>query len=133
MNFALMPPAAQALNVETETKPALPVFKRRWWHRSDRLDARPVLWSLRNRPEEWRPSYLTVLHVPSGHEFWCTWPCNGLYRAGCSCDTRGEENHFQVFQSFWFRLAAQRFVRAYREAERPASERAAQFASHFIR
>lgn len=49
---------------------ALPYFKPR--RDQSRLDLRPVAWSLRNRPEEWRPSSpgITIEHVPSGHVFW---------------------------------------------------------------
>lgn len=48
------------------TKPATPVFGPRWHSRS-RLDIRPVLWSLRNRPEEWQQGEYTLIHAPSKH------------------------------------------------------------------
>lgn len=66
--------------------PRLPTFKPRWWYSDQRFDARPVVWSLRNRPEEWEavdssfssgPGWSPVTgrypdglrHKPSGHIF----------------------------------------------------------------
>src|SRR5690348_2170400 len=48
-------PKAQELTLEppkAEARP-LPIFKRRWWHSKNKLDARPMIWSLYNHPEEW--------------------------------------------------------------------------------
>src|SRR5258708_16177680 len=59
---------------EIEATPRLPTFEPRWWYRADRLDARPVIWSLKNRPEEWtvnyggRPHYY-LKHHPTNHTF----------------------------------------------------------------
>lgn len=54
-------------------KPTMPEFKKKWWHRSDRLDVRPVIWSMENRPEEWERygsvSAISVQHKPSNHVF----------------------------------------------------------------
>ena len=47
--FAFM--MAPALKQEVKVDP--PVFKWRWWYSDKCLDIRPVLWSLRNHPEEW--------------------------------------------------------------------------------
>jgi hypothetical protein len=46
MFLAFMLPASVVDNREN-----LPRFAVRFWYRRDRLDARPVIWSLRNRPQ----------------------------------------------------------------------------------
>jgi len=65
--FAFM--MAPALKQEVKVNP--PVFKWRWWYSDDRLDIRPVLWSLRNHPEEWeitRQLFLVLGYVSfAGH------------------------------------------------------------------
>lgn len=117
----------------TETVPA-PTFGRRW-HSWSRLDIRPVLWSLRNRPEEWQQTEFTLLHKPSRHEFWTA---NGfffyaLYRAdGCSC-TRARGGAFSLIQKFQFGAARRRVARM--ERARMSAELIginAQFAGHFL-
>lgn len=65
-------------------KPTMPTFKWKWWYSSDRLDARSVIWSLENRPEEWEmPSYssISVQHKPSAHRF----SIYGGMSADCGC------------------------------------------------
>lgn len=150
MNFALMPPAVALKprdgDGRVETKPALPVFKRRWWFRDDRLDARPVIWSLENRPEEWevdrRSRPLTITHLPSKHEFWVGMGGYHLWRApnldGTSCGclglTHSGETRFQRFQQVAFRRAYRNWLAWNRERRAPeVSARNNQFASHFIR
>jgi hypothetical protein len=48
-----------------------PEFTRRWWYSSRRLDARPLAWSLVNRPHEWAwSSQNLIVHMPSTHIYW---------------------------------------------------------------
>lgn len=66
MDFLAFLPAAVAAainNVAVKPKP-LPTFKPRWWYNPRRLDARPVIWSLYNRPEEWTVSNYDGHHRP---------------------------------------------------------------------
>lgn len=115
--------------------PAMPVFKPRWWRSKTRLDIRPVLWSLRNRPEEWRQDEYTIVHMPSRHEFWTA---NGffaysLYRSnGCSCQ-RARGGGFSLLQKFEFSAAWSKWIYWDRSRQAAtASEINAQFAAHFL-
>src|SRR4051812_43776307 len=97
--FLAIVPATRPATVETTEAPTLPTFASRWWYRPDRLDARPVAWSLRNRPEDWGWQHegITIVRKPSEHVFWvANGPMfHGLYDANCSCNrTNGK------FQSF---------------------------------
>jgi len=108
--------------------PALPEFKPRSWYRPDRLDARPVTWSLRNHPEEWvwgNTRRFTIIHKPSKHEFWVSLGSYHLWRADCSCRTT--EGKFQFGQTFAFARAFRWWRRNYGT---PRVDE--QFASHFI-
>src|SRR5262245_46164259 len=96
-------PAIAAVSV-TEADETLPAFKRRWWHSARRLDARPVVWSLRNRPQDWEWAHreYTIRHKPSDHVFWVA---NGpgfyaLYEANCSCTSRSDRGRFQRLQQW---------------------------------
>lgn len=98
--FLATVPAIKPEATEVEA-PALPSFTPRWWYRSDRLDARPVAWSLRNRPQDWRwrTENITLEHVPSRHVFWVgNGPMfYGLHEADCSCkSTRGRFQRLQA-------------------------------------
>ncbi len=102
------------------------------WHSRNRLDIRPVLWSLRNRPQEWRRGNYTLDHIPSGHRFWIA---NGffhysLYEAnGCSCRRENHDGHFSLIQKIEFGAA----YKAWRKSREPdRAQINAQFASHFI-
>jgi hypothetical protein len=115
--------------------PTMPVFEPRWWRSKTRLDIRPVLWSLRNRPEEWTQTEYTIMHVPSQHEFWTA---NGffsysLYRAGgCSC-TRARGGGFSLLQKFEFSAALSKWT--YWDRSRQAAAATGvnvQFAAHFL-
>lgn len=119
----------------------LPVFQPHWWHRQDRLDARPVVWSLYNRPEDWEwkryygdvVSDAILVHKPSKHEFWVATGI-GFYRlhdANCSChrDTAG---WFQRFQQYAFHRAFRHWRRTYDPQTRGLQLIKAQFASHFV-
>lgn len=60
-----------------------PTFKERWWHSKSRIDIRPVVWSIRNRPDDWELSDYCFVHTPTRCSFWIA---NGksqykLYRA----------------------------------------------------
>ena len=68
---------------DREAVQIMPTFPHRWWRSQNRLDIRPVLWSLRNMPQDWSIDQHTITHNPSKHEFWIS---NGfffyaLYRA----------------------------------------------------
>lgn len=111
-----------------------PVFGRRW-HSFSRLDIRPVLWSLRNRPEEWEQTEFTLDHVPSKHRFWTA---NGfwfysLYEAnGCSCQKvrHGSFSFIQKIQFAFARRTVARADRFKRNAELAAIN--THFAEHFV-
>lgn len=111
--------------------PELPVFKPRFWFKPGLLDARPVAWSLVNRPEDWRwgNGRYTILHIPSKHEFWVS---NGpgyyyLYSTErCSCE-HGARGKFQKYQQKLFHKAFVHWQENHAVIDRD------QFASHFIR
>lgn len=109
----------------------LPTFKPRRNQR--RLDFRPVAWSLRNRPEEWKwgAGHHCIVHKPTRHQFWVS---NGveyydLYNTGgCSCSTVSRSSR----PSLADRL---RFHFAFKAWARQANDTAAinlQFAAHFV-
>lgn len=125
-------PLVALRSFDAATEPQLPVFKPLPWFRDDRLDARPVAWSLRNRPDDWdeaTPGY-TIRHKPSDHTFWI-WNGKGyysLYAADCSCTTRSDRGRFQRFQQGIFHRAYRHWLR-----HRPPPVDAEQFAAHFVR
>ncbi len=109
----------------------LPQFKPRWWYRRERLDARPVIWSLDHRPEEWKLNYRgedyeNLLHLPSGHSLYSA-PniLMGRLVADCSCRDR----QWQIFQVFGVRRA----IRRWQSAHGGSVTLADQFRGHFIR
>jgi hypothetical protein len=127
----------------TKTKPkVMPNFQPKSWYSPNLLDARPMVWSLLNRPEEWRldggGTYL--IHVPSGHYFF-TSAENGYRPANlsnCGCSTvRG----YQKFQVSSVRRAMEHWMRNGSSAstdqvqsnnsERPPSDLNTYFRSHF--
>jgi len=120
--LALLAPM-MAPKSETEVTKAPPIFKRRWWYSAERLDARPVIWSLQNHPEEWQyidPDYRNrIVHTPSEHEVWTGSQQRYRLRAECSCSSR----NWQVFQ-------AHLVGRAIRQWQ--AQQREQQFRSHFV-
>lgn len=130
--FMAAVPATRATAEDVVEAPALPTFVPRWWHRRDRLDARPVAWSLRNRPQdwEWRTEDTTIVHKPSKHVFWVG---NGpmsyrLYDADCSCTTtRGK---FQRMQARWVFGSA---YQHWRTNHARAQFNPEHFAAHFVR
>ena len=132
MAFLAVVPAT----VQTAAPESLPAFKQRWWFRKDRLDARPVAWSLINRPEEWDWSRTrngdilsphVIVHKPSNHEFWVYG--RGFYRlwsADCGC-SRAERGQFQRFQQGLFHRAFMQW----RDRQYPIDH--AHFVEHFVR
>lgn len=127
--------------VALDAKPKLPTFTKGWrfWWSDTRLDARPVIWSLYNHPEEWEvendtPGYrTTIIHKPSRHVF-----VVGRFLDGektrlrdshsCSCISLG--THFHTGQATSFKRAARKMVLGpYRAANRV--ETLKQFISHF--
>jgi|SRR5581483_4133358 len=118
-------------DVQTSTAP---VFGRRW-HSWSHLDIRPVLWSLRNRPNDWEQTEFTLRHKQSNHEFWIA---NGfwfyaLYSTdSCSCQ-RVRGGSFSLIQKIQFSFARRtvaRIDRARRSAELATINR--QFTEHFV-
>lgn len=119
---------------KSETAQA-PTFGRRW-HSWSRIDIRPVLWSLRNRPEEWHQDGYTLVHKPSKHGFWTGngfW-FYGLYDSNnCSCTSRPSHGRFSLIQKFQFGLARRTVARL--ERTRANAELVginSQFAEHFL-
>lgn len=131
------------VTAELQKKDDLPVFKKRWWHRADRLDARPVIWSLDNRPDDWgradygpggtlRPAWI-LRHKPSNHVFWFAVVVRlEIEDNSCSCtSTRGR---FQPFQNRAIKRAYRRWharnIQPEIDAQNEATVR--QFYNHFI-
>lgn len=109
-------------------RPSLPDFKPRWWYRSDRLDARPVIWSLYNHPEEWEWQHVgyRINHKPSSHMFWVA-NGRGYYRldsVGVPCGCLSAGGYFQMFQQIAFHKAFTWWSTRAMDSER--------FADHFI-
>lgn len=134
--LAFLALAAAAKPARTDAPPArpcLPNFKRRWWYSERRLDARPVIWSLKNHPEEWRYRFqsrdMLITHSPSRHSVWFLFHMGYRLDAdGCSCSTRNKWQRFQLF-------SVGRAVRAWRRWEarqNPTESIDVQFRSHFI-
>lgn len=139
--------AAPKNEPEVEAANNKPSFEPLDWFDPNRLDARPLIWSLQNRPNEWkeedniRVSHDTwrngIKHVPSEHYF-ITEGFGLAYMTANYCDcTRGPRTYFQRGQSRALKRAVrdwrQRKIDAAAAAERakyPA--RARQFASHFF-
>lgn len=124
------------------SKPVLPVFKPRFWWSPDRLDVRPVLWSMRNKPEDWAVQRLPrprfdggwMLHTPSQHSF----QVGGFWagdRAGlrnsrnCGCSQSSKK--FHTGQAHRFNRMAWKFFRA--EGARQGVAVAKEFHSHFVK
>ena len=108
--------------------PALPSFNPRWWYRSDRLDARPVIWSLKNRPEDWEQGEYPWLirHHPTGHVFSMI-PVRLVGPEDCSCVHRSNQGRFQLFQCF----ALERAIWRKLHPPRPPIDHE-QFSAHFV-
>jgi hypothetical protein len=103
-----------------------------------RLDLRPAIWSLRNRPEEWKmslPGYI-VIHIPSDHRFWISFGSYAMpYLTGeCSCEEIPSRNAPSFIDRWNFMLAfrAWRKGRLNRESDGMVNINR-QFASHFFR
>lgn len=62
-----------------------------WYHNPKwRLDIRPMLWSLYNKPEEWTQTTYRLTHNPSCHAVYFSngWPFYELFGQQCDCETR---------------------------------------------
>lgn len=126
--------AMSAPALEAKSAP-LPTFVRRPWYNPHRVDARPVIWSLRNRPEDWKYTWathrnLTLTHKPSGHKLWASGVMGyKIDSDSCSCTGRA----WQFLQFF----AMGRAVRAWKRWEAKNNpehhQLAEQFSAHFIR
>jgi len=111
-----------------------PTFKPHWWYKKNRLDARPVIWSLYNHPKDWSMSTPNrLLHAPSNHEFWVgsgkmyTRLYDAQMQSGsCSCLHQSERGRFQRFQKGRFWRAYQHWNRNHNAVD------ADHFAAHFI-
>lgn len=132
--FLPPPPALVAQKKKEEAKgDGLPVFKRRWWFKDNRLDARPVAWSLVNRPQDWRytdPEERVLEHIPSKHQFWVGSSRGNyhLWSARCGCHHQSEGGGFQKFQQGLFHRAYMQW----RKWHRPPQAEAERFANHFL-
>ncbi len=114
-SFQTLPETA----IKIPEQPKVPTWKPRWWYDLRKLDARPVIWSLKNRPQDWRydryPRPITIIHTPSNHEFWITMGSSYLYRTdGCGCQ-RSKEQKFQKGQHFRLRWALRQWNRHYHQ------------------
>lgn len=120
---AFMPslaPDIQAAVGADAPKPTMPIFKRKWWYLADRLDARPVIWSLENKPEDWEAPAFTgsVRHKPSDHFY----TSSGTMFANCDCSHYG----FQWGQQRRLARAVMAFIR------RQTAITQHQFQNHFL-
>jgi hypothetical protein len=141
-------------NVSTETGP--PVFKFESHFKRDRLDARAIIWSLLNRPDEWTywAGKQRLHHAPSNHNFrigtrFGFWR---LIRTNhCSCTTstrkfqRGQVWELNRAYKTWKANHGNALLTARREADALAMRKAGeaaragemkmhqQFVDHFIR
>lgn len=123
---------AELQSSTVQITPELPTFKPRWWYRNDRLDARPVIWSLKNRPEEWEPAdrrpHWMLKHKPSGHVFRIAFgPARLVAPTDCGC-LQNSVGRFQRFQSWRLKWAAAEWIS---KNETPPVDHE-QFANHFI-
>lgn len=128
-----------------ESTHALPTFEPRWWHSANKLDARPMIWSLYNRPQDWEfipVGYPFFRHKPSGHSFYASRMDSpspiAKYRLanseGCSCAMTTKR--YQRFQSWFVGRAYHHWRKTYWNPTHvhPAQEKVRnQFAAHFVR
>jgi|SRR5215469_195367 len=108
--------AAKAIEAVGKTKEVSPPrFEKFDGYDPNKLDARPLIWSLENKPEEWsypgpRPDNHALAfylrHEPSNHLFNISWHENlcGLAAAECSCHATSHQ--FQTGQALELYAAA---------------------------
>lgn len=133
--FAFVPfMAATAAKSHDSIKPSEPpTFEPKWYFEKYRLDARPVMWSLKNRPDDWEYAFgdsRYLKHKPSGHVFSLAFDAVGLFdsnRCGCGTAIKGQ---FQMFQTGKFRKAARAWREWHRLKHNPPPD-PAHFAAHF--
>lgn len=120
-----------------KAKAVCPQFKPKWWYKPKRLDARPMIWSLRNKPEDWQmhESGYHLIHMPSQHHY-ATDPrmeYRPLPTSDCGCGTAYAG--YQPFQTFSIGRAVRSWLRwndKRKELERQVEVNLnAQFHSHF--
>lgn len=130
-NLAFLMPAAAPVAKAITAEPKMPTFKPRFWYDPNKLDARAMIWSLDNRPQDWEhsgePSYGYFTHIPSGHRFLDhTWYQGGvLSNTDCDCSSRSQYQfgHTRAVKNAMRKLF-DRTVNAWAINE--------QFANHFI-
>lgn len=92
-------------------KPAVPQWSPKWWYDLKKLDGRPIIWSLKNRPDDWSidSGNCVLTHKPSDHQFWVYMGQFYLWHTpGCGCQ-RGTDTYFQRGQHFRLRWALRRW------------------------
>lgn len=124
----------QAARPQAKTSPPTPVsppiYAPRWWYSRGRHDARPIAWSLRNRPQDW-----SIRHADGGDFAYLTHkPSNHVFRVGSnqvpvlerrtSCDC----SYIQKYQQFQRRDLR----KAYLHFLTKDGTMATHFAEHFI-
>lgn len=126
-----------AVKVEDPPKkePQRPTFKARWWHRHNRIDVRPVIWSLINKPQDWklsRPYYYwrghIITHVTTRHDFRVgktPFSCRMDDTTRCECQRQSNGGRFQPFQKLAFWMAAKSFISKHEKVDQN------HFANHF--
>jgi len=80
------------------------------------IDARPVIWSLRYQPGDWRyVNGMRFLHMPSDHTFQAGLFQGGVYEATCDCTGNGLQRHgaFTLRDNVRFYNAARIFLESY--------------------
>ena len=99
-----------------KAEPAIPVMPEFKNPPKDRLDVRPVCWSMRNHPQDWQFTEFTLRHRPSGHDFWIAsgFSYYRLYEARCSCMSVGN-GRFSVRQKLMFHRAMRTLQKLQRE------------------
>lgn len=103
--------------LKSKTPPVMPDWSSLRQSKKARLDIRPVVWSLLNKPEDWKWGYnnYTIYHVKSNHQFWVTSGPYRLYGADhCSCQQVADGTGFSIAQRYKFGVA----FRAWKRWER---------------
>lgn len=122
--------AAKAIDAVTgEPKPkVMPKFEAPIHFHPNRLDARPLIWLLENKPEEWSYPYARPISLDSpflirhgesehepNHDYVADLHESQLYRADCDCSH--SSRRFQEGQSEQFHAAAKAWDAARQQAQ----------------
>lgn len=126
-------------SVEKKREP-FPSAERRWFFRDGRLDARPIIWSLRNCPQDWVPNYVgdgtlyELTHKKTDHAIRAYWASD--YRMSSSSRCGCSNTQWQPFQTRQLGRAIKGWKRwnAAQGIVHPNSSEAInkQFRNHFI-